>query len=166
MAGIRRRAIVREHPAILRRRFRAATLALIHDPAQRERFLRDHPESDLPALPKKRASAKRSASAVPLERQVLKSIVAALRLDPRVARVQRNTSGVFVEGNRVIRVGEKGLLDLTVYLRSGRFIELECKRPGGKPEPHQQARIDQIRRDGGLAGWCWSIESALAVLPA
>lgn len=101
----------------------------------------------------------------PLERTVLRAITQALRLDRRVARVERNQSGLFQEGNRFIRVGTRGKLDLTVYLKSGRYIEIEVKRPGGKPEPHQQQRIDAIRADGGLAGYATSIDEALALLP-
>ena len=102
---------------------------------------------------------------IPLERDVLKAVTKALRYDPRVSRVERNQSGVFVEGDRHIRVGTRGKLDLTVYLKSGKYMEIEIKRPGGKPDPRQAARIEAIKRDGGLAGYCWSIESALALLP-
>jgi hypothetical protein len=107
-----------------------------------------------------------SKAAPPLEAEVLKSVVKALKSDPRVARVQRNQSGVFHEGDRWIRVGERGLLDLTVYLKSGRYIEIEVKRPGGAPKPHQAARIADIKSQGGLAGYAWSAESALALLPS
>ena len=102
----------------------------------------------------------------PLERDVLKAIIQALRLDPRVARVERNQSGVFQDDERYIRVGTPGKLDLTVYLKSGRFAELEVKRDERtKPDERQLQRIEHIIRSGGIAGWCWSIESALALLP-
>lgn len=117
----------------------------------------------IPPPPKKRAP--RTASGKPLERDVLKAIVQALRLDPRVSRVERNQVGVFQEGNRYIRVGSKGKLDLTVYLKSGRYAEIEVKRPGEKPKPHQQDRIDSIRAAGGIAGYATSIEEAQAILP-
>ena len=101
----------------------------------------------------------------PLERNVIKAAMQALRLDRRVARVERNQSGVFQEGDRWIKVGVRGKLDITIYLKDGRYIEAEAKRPGKKPEPHQKARIEQIKRDGGMAGWFDSIETALALLP-
>jgi len=107
-----------------------------------------------------------STDAPPLEATVLKNVVRALRSDPRVASVERNQSGVFLEGDRLIRVGQPGKLDLTVYLRNGRYIEIEVKRPGGKPKPHQAERIAEIRAKGGMAGYCWSAESALALLPS
>lgn len=115
-------------------------------------------------VPKERAPAKPSGK--PLERDVLKAVMQALRWDPRVARVDRNQSGVFQDGNRYIRVGSKGKLDLTVYLKSGKFAEIEVKRgPGEKLRERQAQRIEEIRAAGGIAGWCWSIESALALLP-
>jgi hypothetical protein len=102
----------------------------------------------------------------PLERDVLKAIIQALKLDRRVASVERNQSGVFQDGKRYIRVGTKGKLDLTVYLKDGRYAELEVKRDQRTtPEEHQLQRIEHIKRSGGIAGWCWSLESALAILP-
>lgn len=110
--------------------------------------------------------APRKASKKTPERVVLKQIIAALRADSRVASVLRNQSGVFREGNRFIRVGTRGLLDLTVYLHGGKFAEIEVKRPGGKPEPHQAERIAAIVANGGIAGYATSAEEALALLPA
>jgi hypothetical protein len=116
-------------------------------------------------VPKQRTPRAIRPSGIPLERDVIKAVVKILRYDHRVSRVERNQSGVFQDGNRYIRVGMKGKLDLTVYLKSGRYIEIEVKRPGAKPAPHQAARIAEIRAQGGLAGYCWSVESALALLP-
>lgn len=126
----------------------------IHIPEKRERKPRPMRGVDIDAVHRK-----------PLESQVLKAIVQRLRLDPRVASVERNQSGVFREGNRFIRVGTRGKLDLTVYLRDGRYCEIEVKRHGRKPEPHQQARIDSIRAAGGIAGYATTPEEALAILP-
>jgi hypothetical protein len=120
-------------------------------------------------LPPKRSQVRRPVDgrpAAPYERDVLVQIIKALRADPRVARVERNQSGVFQDGNRYIRVGVRGKLDLTVYLKTGRFAEIEVKRDAKtKPDPHQLERIAAIKREGGIAGWAWSAESALAVLP-
>jgi hypothetical protein len=54
---------------------------------------------------------------------------------------------------------------LGVMKGTGRFIAIEVKRPGGKPEPHQQQRIDHFKAIGAISGYCWSAESALALLP-
>lgn len=117
----------------------------------------------------KRTRRAAGSSHRPLERDVLKVIVQALRLDRRVARVSRNQSGLFQEGNRYIRVGVRGQLDLTVFMKPGispAWGEIECKRDEkAKPAQHQLARIERIRREGGFSGWAWSVESALALLP-
>jgi hypothetical protein len=103
----------------------------------------------------------------PLERHVLKAVLGALRADPRVARVERNQSGVFQDGERFVRVGSKGKLDLTIYLKDGRYIEAEVKREFNVKllSEAQKERIQSIRRAGGMAGWCWSVDSAIALLP-
>jgi hypothetical protein len=119
---------------------------------------------DIPPPRTRRARA--VASGRPLERHVLKAVTQALRYDPRVLRVERNQSGVFQDGNRYVRVGAPGKLDLTVYLKSGRYAEIEVKRDERtKPDPRQAERIEEIKRGGGIAGWCWSVESALTILP-
>lgn len=102
---------------------------------------------------------------VPLEKEVLASVLEALRNDPRIWICDRRQSGVFMEGERYIRVGQKGHLDISGMLRGGKYIELEVKRPGEKPNERQQERIEHVRKGGGISGYCWSVESALALLP-
>jgi hypothetical protein len=43
-------------------------------------------------------------------------------------------------------------------LKTGRFLAIEVKRPGGKPTPEQQQFIDTINHAGGLAFVARSIE--------
>ena len=118
----------------------------------------------IPAARKPRA--RRSASTTPLERDVLASVLAVLRHDPRVAIVDRRQSGLFQEGERYIRIGNPGHLDISGMLKGGRYFELECKRDDkAKPDERQAARIELIKRLGGVSGYCWSVESALALLP-
>ncbi len=114
-------------------------------------------------LPKPRAA--RRPSGKPLERDVLKAIMQALRRDPRVATCERQQSGVFREGNRWIRVGTPGVLDIKGMLVGGRAFEIEVKRPGGAPDPRQQRRIDALRANGAVAGCATSVDEALALLP-
>jgi hypothetical protein len=76
---------------------------------------------------------RKGASERPLERDVLAAILDALRHDRRVALVERQQSGVFKEGNRYIRVGTPGALDIKGMLHGGRMFEIEVKRPGEKP---------------------------------
>lgn len=41
---------------------------------------------------------------------------------------------------------------------SGKFVGIEVKREGAVPTPLQQFRMNEIRRAGGIAIWCDSIE--------
>lgn len=114
----------------------------------------------------KRVVAAPGSDGRPLERNVLRDVMRALRADPRVASVERNQSGVYQSGERWVTVGSRGKLDLTVYLRSGRYMEVEVKRDRHtKPSERQAERIAHIKREGGIAGWCWDAESALRLLP-
>ena len=122
----------------------------------------------IPALPPKRHRIKRPVDGkpvVPLEREVLANALQALRNDPRVWTVDRRQSGVFQDGDRYIRVGTKGVLDISGMLRGGKYFEIEAKRPGERPTPEQEKRIEQIRRGGGISGYFTSAEAALALLP-
>jgi len=102
----------------------------------------------------------------PLEKHILAAVMGALRYDPRVWICDRRQSGVFQDGDRYIRVGERGHLDISGMLRGGAYFEIEVKRPGAKPEPHQLERIERVRAGGGISGYCWSVESAIALLPS
>lgn len=136
----------------------------IEDPVKRAAY-----EKLITPLPPKRERVRRPVDgkpAFPLEREVLAEVLRALRADPRVAIVDRRQSGLFQDGNRFIRVGARGHLDISGMLHGGKYFEIECKRSETtKPEPHQQQRIDLIKRAGGVSGYCWSAQSALALLP-
>lgn len=124
----------------------------------------DPPAELLNSIKPKRTAAPRDPSKV-YEKDVLADVLQALRADPRVALVMRQQSGVFVEGNRHIRVGSRGLLDIGGMLIGGRHFEIECKRPGERPDERQAERIAAIRRNGGIAGYATSAAEALALLP-
>ena len=48
--------------------------------------------------------------------------------------------------------------------KTGRFLALEVKRPGGKPTPEQQQFIDTINQAGGLAFVAHNIEDVQSQL--
>lgn len=119
-------------------------------------------------VPPKRERIKRPADGrpvYPLEKEVLSDVLQALRNDPRIHIVDRRQSGVFQDGDRFIRVGQRGVLDISGMLRGGRYFEIECKRQGEKPDERQQARIEHVLKGGGVSGYCWSVETALALIP-
>lgn len=92
------------------------------------------------------------------ERDVLKAALKYLRHHPRVASVERTQSGVFAEGNRTIRVGFVGKLDISGVLKGGRAFEFEAKRPGGKLSVAQANRIVQLQNAGVLSGCFDSVD--------
>jgi hypothetical protein len=47
--------------------------------------------------------------------------------------------------------------------KTGRFLAIEVKRPGGKPTPEQQQFMDMINQAGGLAFVAHSIEEVAEV---
>ena len=125
------------------------------------------PKNQLP-LPAKRNTIRRPVDgkpAMPLEREVLAAVLKALRADRRVALCERSQSGLFQDGERYIRVGTPGKLDITIMLVGGRYGEIEVKRPGTKPDERQALRISTIIANGGIAGFATSAEEALALLP-
>lgn len=120
------------------------------------------------AIPPKAHRIRRPVDGRPVERlekHVLADVLQALRRDPRVAIVDRRQSGTFVEGDRYINVGTKGTLDISGMLVGGRYYEIECKRPGNKPDPRQALRIAHIIKHGGVSGYATSAEEALGLLP-
>ena len=103
--------------------------------------------------------------ALPLEKHVLAAALKALRADPRVAFADRQQSGLFQDGERYIRVGIPGKLDVVGMLEGGRYLELEAKRPGERPDERQALRIAFVLSHGGVSGYFTSAEEALALLP-
>ena len=128
----------------------------------------DYRKQYIRTLPPKRDRVRRPVDdkpVVPLEKEVLAAVLEALREDPRVWVCDRRQSGVFQDGERWIRVGQKGHLDISGMLKGGRYFEIECKRPGEKPDERQRERIAHVLEGGGVSGYCDSRESALELLP-
>lgn len=68
------------------------------------------------------------------------------------SQIQRINTGCFKVQGRFIRTAEAGTLDFEGFDNHGRFVGLECKRPsGGRLSPEQKARIEDIKKKGGLA---------------
>lgn len=73
-------------------------------------------------------------------------------LDLRGIFAWRNNSGALpnAEG-RPVRFGKPGSSDIFGILPGGRFLAVECKRPGGKPTATQAVFLESIRVAGGVA---------------
>ena len=116
------------------------------------------------ALPPQRVKRTRSASGKPLEKHVLRAVLDALRHHPKVAWVARMQSGLFMQDDRMIRVGYRGLPDIVFMLKGGRLGCVECKSESGRLTSEQQSTIELIRAHGGCAGVARSVEDAIAIL--
>ena len=128
---------------------------------------------DEPAQPKRRANGvKQRARLDPLERDIQKIILQALKLHPKVACIERtNTgSGRFMRkdgtAGRYVSFGFKGQADLTGVAKDGRVIAIEVKRPKTRNNlsPEQKSYLAQIREAGGYAGVATSVAEAFAIL--
>jgi len=75
----------------------------------------------------------------------------------------RQNSGMMrIEGKngiRMFRAGFKGISDIIgIHRENGRLIAIEVKKRGGKPSVHQTAFLNEIKRRGGYAKVCYSLE--------
>ena len=59
--------------------------------------------------------------------------------------------------------GTNGVPDI-IYCYKGRFLGLECKRPGGRLTELQKRAIEKINRAGGIACRVESVEDAKRVI--
>ncbi len=106
--------------------------------------------------------------AVPLERDVQKSILAFLALRGILAWRQ-NTGSVVREyrgKSRLIRFGMSGMPDILGCLPGGRLLAIEVKRPGNKPTDEQFATLANLTKAGALAFWASSVYEVQAILEA
>jgi hypothetical protein len=92
----------------------------------------------------------------PTEAAVLSAILRALRLHPAVKHAWRQNTGAFVVGEeagakRYFRSGPKGSPDIHGYLRDGRALFIEVKRPSGRITPEQQSFINDAAGAGCVA---------------
>jgi hypothetical protein len=76
----------------------------------------------------------------------------------------RNNSGAYKEKNRFIRYGYPGSSDFIGICPDGRFLAVECKRPGGKLAENQREFITTINRSHGVAIVADSAESLVRQL--
>ena len=82
------------------------------------------------------------------------------------ARLFRNNCGVafYPSGGRVRYGLAPGSADLIGWTRDGRFLAIEVKLPGEKPDAAQARFLDAVKMAGGVAGVARSVEDALALV--
>ena len=114
----------------------------------------------LPEIKAKRAPRKPSGEIS--EAAILKAIMALLKRHPKVARVWRQNSGTFREGNRWIRANSaRGMADIMGVLKDGRTLAIEVKSRLGIVHAHQHEFLNSISTAGGIAFVARSIDDVL-----
>ena len=99
------------------------------------------------------------------ESELQRQVKAMLDKHPKIAWSFITTSGRI--GSKKYALGKKGLPDIVGQLKKawgGVSLGLEIKRPGERPTQAQEAFLEVIRSNGGLAGWCDSVEGAMEIL--
>ncbi|CAK0776800.1 hypothetical protein CCP4SC76_6240011 [Gammaproteobacteria bacterium] len=94
------------------------------------------------------------------EQAVQRAILQYLALCPHVAWAQRFNTGATgwsyttqagASKRRFIRFGFTGCADILGQMNSGHLIAIECKRKGGKATDSQQAFLQTVSDNNGLA---------------
>ena len=112
---------------------------------------------------------KRTDAHNPLEKDILRAILAALRIHPRVAFVGRFNRGAIqssYNGNTSYTQFNTvpGFPDIHGMLRGGAAFYIECKRLGGKTSDKQSNFLGIIAANGGICGVATSVEEALRII--
>lgn len=105
----------------------------------------------------------------PKESQVLQTVLRVLELHPLVSKVWRvNTgAGKLVRSNgasQFMRFGFPGCPDIHGYMKDGRAIYCEVKRPSGEVSTEQAAFIEQARKAGCVAFVARNVDDVLKEL--
>ena len=103
------------------------------------------------------------------EAQIQKTILAYLRMHPRVAWVGRFNSGAFIESygghDRYIQANSvKGCSDILGMLKGGGFFAIEVKSLKGRVTQDQDNFILRVLEGGGYAGIARSIDDVNKIL--
>lgn len=115
--------------------------------------------------------ALRLTSPEPKEAQVLKAVLRALELHPAVGKVWRQNTGAgkLLRANgesQFIRFGFPGCPDIQGYMKDGRAIFCEVKRPSGVVTEEQKAFIQAAQQAGCVAFVARGVEDVLEQLQA
>lgn len=122
----------------------------------------------IPPAPKKRAAP--IPTGEPLEKDILRECLAALRAHPAVAFVGRFNRGAVVSGDQhgATRYTSfnsvPGFPDIHGMLEGGRAFYIETKRRGKKPDDRQANFLATITACGGIAGVATSSAEAIALI--
>ena len=85
----------------------------------------------------------------------------------RILIFRNNVGSARTERGEYITFGLcTGSSDLIGILPDGRFLAIECKSSTGKPTTAQLNFIDAIKKSGGVAGVCRTVDDAADLISA
>lgn len=114
------------------------------------------------------AAPTKAVAPAPYEADVLAAILEYLSLCRRVAWFKRmNVGGALQENSdgshRYIAFAFKGCSDIIGQMKDGRFLAIECKRPGKNATPDQWQFLCEVNRANGIGIVATSIEDVRRV---
>ena len=107
------------------------------------------------------------------ESEIQNDIMTALGSHPSVVWAMVVTTGKFrVKGGFII-TGHymtehcrttTGMSDIIGMMVNGAFLAIETKKSGEEPTLEQYEFLELVSRNGGISGWCSSVEGALEII--
>ena len=98
------------------------------------------------------------------ESDIQSAIICALAEHPLVAWVYVTSAGSVRVRGGYVKVGIKGMPEIMGQMRSGKLLGIEVKKPKEKPKPEQFEFLHMIAKNGGISGWCSSVEGAIEII--
>lgn len=132
--------------------------------------MKRHPGNDILAMEVKAKPKAKAKPKKPLESDIQRAVIGLLKRHPKVAWVERMNSGAFKVGSnalnkgRFFRSGFVGCSDIIGQLKTGQFLAVEVKRPGGKVSDAQAAFLESVNKGGGLGFVAYSIDDVIKQL--
>lgn len=80
-----------------------------------------------------------------------------------IMRYIKSIGGLPIKQNQIGIYAQAGVPDIIACIK-GRFVAIEVKRPGKKPEPIQEAFLESINKKGGLAFWSDNLDKVKETL--
>lgn len=127
-------------------------------------LFRLHPKYKHPKPLKPPPAKLRLTRPEPAERDVLSSILQALKFYPQVARAWRQNTGagrfIYPDGStsQFIRFGFPGQPDICGFMRDGRALFIETKKHCRSMSDDQESFLDQARNAGCVAFCARSVD--------
>lgn len=80
-----------------------------------------------------------------------------------IIRYIKSIGGLPIKQNQIGIYAQAGVPDIIACIK-GRFVAIEVKRPGKKPEPIQEAFLESITKKGGLAFWADNLDKVKSII--